>query len=57
MLEIIKYDENVHKSIWDNFVKSSNNGTIFHLREFLNYHLSRQFNDCSFIFKEKDQMV
>ena len=56
MLEIIKYDENVHKSIWDNFVKSSNNGTIFHLREFLNYHQSRQFNDCSFIFKEKDKI-
>ncbi len=56
MLEIIKYDENMHKSIWDNFVKSSNNGTIFHLREFLNYHQSRQFNDCSFIFKEKDKI-
>ena len=54
MLEIIKYDKNKHESVWDSFVKSSNNGTLFHLRKFLSYHKNRNFNDCSYIFKNKD---
>ena len=56
MLEIIKYDKNKHESVWDSFVKSSNNGTLFHLRKFLSYHKNRNFNDCSYIFKNKDKI-
>ena len=39
---------------WENFVKKSNNGTIFHLRRFLNYHQERNFEDCSLMFYEKN---
>lgn len=56
MLEIIKYQENVHKDIWDSYVSSSNNGTIFHMRKFLSYHQDRSFEDCSYIFKNKDKI-
>ena len=56
MLEIIKYQENVHKDIWDSYVSSSNNGTIFHMRKFLSYHQDRTFEDCSYIFKNKDKI-
>ncbi len=56
MIEIIKYDKNKHAAIWDSFVLESNNGTIFHTRQFLNYHKIRKFKDCSFIFKNKDNI-
>ena len=26
---------------WDDFVKRSNNGTLFHLRSFLSYHIDQ----------------
>ncbi len=37
-------------SEWDNFVRRSNNGTIFHLRRFLGYHPPGRFHDHSLIF-------
>jgi hypothetical protein len=36
---------------WDFFVKDSNNGTLFHLRAFLSYHLNKKFRDHSLICK------
>lgn len=42
---------------WDKFVKSANNGTIFHLRSFLSYHIDRIFNDHSLIFEKKGKIV
>ena len=42
---------------WDDFVKSSSNGTIFHLRQFLTYHINRHFNDNSLIFKKNDSII
>ena len=42
---------------WDDFVKSSSNGTIFHLRQFLTYHINRQFNDNSLLFKKNDSII
>lgn len=56
MLEIIKYDENKHAALWDSFIWKSNNGTIFHTREFLTYHQDRNFQDCSFIFQNKNNI-
>lgn len=56
MIEIIKYNENKHAADWDSFVLESNNGTIFHTRKFLNYHKKRKFEDCSFLFKNKDNI-
>ncbi|MDC3166125.1 GNAT family N-acetyltransferase [Candidatus Marinimicrobia bacterium] len=38
---------------WDLFVPKTNNGTLFHLRSFLNYHPKSRFNDHSIIVKKK----
>ncbi|MCH8023439.1 MAG: GNAT family N-acetyltransferase [Candidatus Marinimicrobia bacterium] len=35
---------------WDDFIRRSNNGTIFHLRRFLGYHPPERFQDHSLIF-------
>ena len=44
------------KSIWDSFVPKTNNGTLFHLRSFLNYHPKSRFNDHSLIVKKKGKL-
>ena len=46
----------VDESEWDHFVAHSNNGTIFHLRSFLNYHPQDRFNDHSLIIKKKGKL-
>ena len=38
---------------WDSFIDTSINGTIFHRRSFLSYHIDRKFEDASFIFKKR----
>ena len=42
---------------WDNFVHSSSNGTIFHLRSFLSYHIDRKFDDHSLIIKKNETII
>ena len=42
---------------WDDFVNQSNNGTIFHLRSFLSYHIDRKFMDHSLIFEKKGRII
>ncbi|MGH2575517.1 MAG: GNAT family N-acetyltransferase [Ignavibacteria bacterium] len=42
---------------WEEFVESSNNGTIFHTRKFLSYHPLDRFKDSSLIFKDKNKIV
>ena len=42
---------------WENFVNKSTNGTIFHLRTFLSYHIDRTFNDNSLIFEKKGKIT
>ena len=41
-------------SEWDSFVEKANNGTIFHLRKFLNYHPAGRFTDSSLVFTKKN---
>ena len=53
-MKIVKYKNNEHLDIWDKYVQKSNNGTIFHLRRFLNYHQERNFEDCSLMFYDKN---
>ena len=38
-----------YEMAWDEFVESSNNGTLFHTRKFLNYHPEDRFLDHSLI--------
>lgn len=56
MIEIVKYKNNMSDE-WDLFVDMSSNGTLFHKRSFLSYHIDRQFRDSSFIFKKKGQLI
>jgi len=41
-MEVIKYSEQYRKK-WDEFVRNSNNGTIFHLQRFFDYHILDKF--------------
>ena len=42
---------------WDCFVKKANNGTIFHLRQFLSYHPDDRFIDHSIEFYKNNTLV
>ena len=41
---------------WDAFVRTSDNGTMFHLREFLGYHPSDRFIDHSMYVMRNDKL-
>jgi len=53
---IQRYTESNKKS-WDKFVLLSSNGTIFHLRSFLSYHIDRKFDDHSLIIKKNETII
>ena len=48
MISIQKYNNKI-LHLWDDFISNSNNGTIFNSQKFLSYHISRTFDDNSFI--------
>jgi len=47
---------NQSESRWDRFVLSGNNGTLFHLRKFLNYHPKDRFQDHSILIEKKQNL-
>ncbi len=53
--EIKKYSAN-DCNIWDEFIGKSINGTIFHEKNFLNYHSEIKFIDNSLLFYEKGNL-
>lgn len=55
-MEIIQYTPD-WKDKWDNFVLESNNGTMFHLQKFFDYHKPGKFNFNHLIFLEKNEIV
>ena len=55
MFEIQRY-HTIDQSAWDTFVPRSNNGTLFHLRAFLNYHPENRFTDHSLLIKKKGKL-
>lgn len=55
MFEIYRYTES-NQSLWDDFVPSANNGTLFHLRSFLNYHPKSRFIDHSLLINKKGKL-
>ena len=55
MLTIKRHSKN-NKVLWDSFVKNANNGTLFHLRRFLNYHPEGRFVDHSIEFYKKNTL-
>jgi hypothetical protein len=56
MISIKKYTEKLN-NIWDDFIFKSNNGTIFHTQEFLNYHQNKKFVNHSLLFFDKDILL
>lgn len=54
-IEIMKYEADMRNK-WEYFVSHSDNGTIFQLRKFLEYHDAGRFEDASFFFTRKGKM-
>lgn len=55
-MEVIRYEKKFLNQ-WEDFVASSNNGTIFHTRKFLSYHPPEKFKDSSLLFLQKNKIV
>ncbi len=55
-LKIKKYTEN-KREIWEHFVRTANNGTLFHQRKFLDYHPPERFKDCSLLFYKDNKLL
>jgi predicted N-acyltransferase len=55
-VEITKYSE-VWKERWDDFVLNSNNGTMFHLQRFFDYHTTGKFRFDHLIFLKKNKII
>ena len=55
MICIRKFGES-NAGKWDRFITTANNGTLFHLRRFINYHPEDRFNDHSIEFYKKDNL-
>jgi len=54
-MQIIEYCEK-YFDIWDEFIKNSKNGNIFHTRKFLSYHKDR-FIDKSILIYKKNRLL
>ncbi len=55
-MEIIKYSEE-WKLKWDEFVINSNNGTMFHLQKFFDYHTPGKFKFDHLIFLRNNKIA
>jgi hypothetical protein len=55
-MEIVRFSPNLTNE-WEEFVRSANNGTIFHTRRFLSYHPADRFVDSSLMFFEKGRLL
>lgn len=55
-MEIVEYSEE-WKDKWDNFVLGSNNGTMFHMQQFFDYHAPGKFTFNHLMFLEKGRIV
>jgi len=57
IFEIIKYSKE-YLDIWDNFVNNELFGTIYHTRQFINYHPENRFVDESIlVYNENKELV
>ena len=55
-IDIVRYD-NRKSQEWDDFVWSTNNGTIFHTRKFFSYHPKDRFVDHSCVIYRDNKKV
>ena len=56
MIKVKKFSKDNYLA-WDSFVRNANNGTIFHLRKFLNYHSEERFKDNSIEFYKGNNLL
>lgn len=56
MITVHEYNPNF-KSEWEHFVRNSNNGTMFHLQDFLDYHPKGKFDFFHLMFRENDKLI
>lgn len=58
MIECISFKESgMSEKEWDNYVMSSDNGTLFQRQSFLSYHLDNTFSDASLVFRKKKRII
>ena len=55
MLDVFRYNSSDENN-WDSFIPMTNNGTLFHLRSFLNYHPENKYNDHSLMIFKKGKL-
>lgn len=55
-IKVIEYTPD-KREIWDNFVDSSNNGTMFHKIRFLDYHPKGRFDFYHLMFYKADELI
>jgi len=55
MFDVFRYSKSDELQ-WDEFVPTGNNGTLFHLRAFINYHPDERFIDHSLLIKKKGKL-
>lgn len=56
VIKVVPYSP-AWKGKWDRFVEHSNNGTIFHLQRFLEYHHDRSFEWHHLLFVKQNDIV
>jgi hypothetical protein len=44
-------------TVWNSFIEQSNNGTVFHRLDFLNYHAKGRFNFHNLLFYKGDELL
>ena len=54
--EAIRYTDK-HEQEWDDFVRASREGTLFHYRKFLSYHRKGRFQDASILVKDQKSQL
>lgn len=55
-IQVVPYTEDLRER-WDSFVMNSNNGTMFHLQKFFDYHPKGRFNWHHLVFLDKKEIV
>ncbi len=55
-IQVVPYTENLRER-WDSFVLKSNNGTMFHLQKFFDYHPKGRFNWHHLVFLDKKEII
>jgi hypothetical protein len=55
-IQVFPYTEDLRER-WDRFVLASNNGTMFHLQRFFDYHPKGRFNWHHLVFLDKGNIV